>query len=92
MEFLYVLGQIFAIGLSTTVADCSGLRIDQACMHCVYMCWVEKIFGVLTMTFGWFKFQIDIMDKERFNTTVVLSHVTPGPVYVLTPCIVFYMS
>lgn len=24
------------------------------------------------------------MDKERFNTTVVLSHVTPGPVYVLT--------
>ena len=36
------------------------------------------------MTFGRFQFQIDVMDKERFNTTVVLSHVTPGPVYVLT--------
>ena len=40
-------GQIFAVGLSTTTADCSH--------------------------------QKDLMDKERFNTTVLLSHVTPGP-------------
>lgn len=38
MEFLYVLGQIFAIGLSTTVADCSGLRTDQVFdIHYVHM-------------------------------------------------------
>ena len=77
---LCFLGQIFAVGLSTTTADCSDIRSHQVANNSLKL--HENLIFYLTNLCNSLYFQKDLVDKERFNTTVLLSRVTPGPAYV----------
>ena len=73
-------GQIFAVGLSTTTPDCSDIGSHQVANNSLKL--NENLIFYLTNLCNSLYFQKDLVDKERFNTTVLLSHVTPGPAYV----------